>query len=149
MSRLPKVLLALVVVAALGVGGFFVFEHFEKGAKVKDSKRGCGTLDTPKGSPTVPASLGITLPAFEQLNSVDTQGKTVIVDTSVAGGRDDLVRLRDTVLADLVGQGFTKAGTDQEPTYEAEASFKGRYTGSIKVKPLCTGRNEVRYTFRT
>ena len=148
MTRPVKIVLALVVVAAVAVGGFFVFEYFDHHETVKDAQRACGTLDTPKGSTAIPGSLGFTLPGFLHVNSVETQGKTVIINASGAGGRADLVKLRDAVLDDIVKQGFTKSGTDQEPTYEAEASFKGKISGAIRVRPLCTGRDEGRYTFR-
>jgi hypothetical protein len=142
-----KLVVALVVVAALGIGGFFGFEYFDHRGFIKDAGRACGSLDTPTGTPTLPA--GFTLPSGQTLLNVDTQGKTILVVASTAGARTDIVKVRDATLAFLVAQGFTKKGTDQEPGYEAEAQLGGRGDGSIKVRPLCKDRIEVRYTLRT
>lgn len=49
------------------------------------------------------------------------------------------------MLNDLKKAGYRVTGTDQEPTYEAEAQFTGPHNGSLRVKPLCTGQLEVRY----
>jgi hypothetical protein len=141
-----KALIAVVVLALLGFGGFRVFEHFEQGEVKKLAKRACGTLDTPTGSPTVPA--GLTLGPGEKLLRVQTQGKTTAVYVSTAGAIGDVVKVRDAVLASLASQGYAKKGSDQEPGVEADGEFgaKGAITGgTIKVKPLCTNRLEVRY----
>jgi hypothetical protein len=59
-----------------------------------------------------------------------------------------VVHVRDAVLASLASQGYTRTGTDQEPGIEAEGQFGGKGEGTLKVKPLCTGRLSVRYTLR-
>ena len=145
-NRIVKVLLALVVLAGLGAGGWAVFEHFDRQGVVKDSERACGTLDTPSASGAFPT--GLTLPADAKLLRIQTQGKTTLVVASVAGTRDDVVTVRDTVVAALATQGFTKTGTDQEPGYEAEAQLSGKADASLRVRPLCTGRLELRFTLR-
>jgi hypothetical protein len=141
-----KVLLALVVLAGLGFGGFAVFEHFEQGEVKKLGKRDCTALDVVTGSPTLPA--GLQLLPDQKLLKVQTQGKTTIVYASAPGVIDDVVQIRDAVLQSLVAQGYTKKGTDQEAGIEAEGQFGGKAEGSIKVKPLCTDRLEIRYTIR-
>lgn len=138
-----RVVLALVALAVLGVVGFRVFEHFEQGGIKKDAGRACGDLDTPTGSATVPAALS--LPLGQKLLRVQTQGKTAVVFASVQGGRDDILSVRESVLTSLKGQGYTVKGTDQEPGIEAEAELEGTASGTLRVKPLCTDRLEIRY----
>ena len=77
--------------------------------------------------------------------NVATQGATTVVFASEPGGRDDIVAVRDKVLADLAKAGYRVVGTDQEPGYEAEAELAGTHPGSLKVSPLCEGLLEVRY----
>jgi hypothetical protein len=138
-----KIVMALVVVVALGFGGFAVFEHFDQAEVKKLAKRDCTSLDVVTGTPTLPA--GLTLPSDEKLLRVESQGKTVAVYASTAGRLDDVVKVRDGVLSALASQGYTKAGTDQEAGIEAEGQFTGKANGTIKVKPLCTDRLEIRY----
>ena len=140
---MKKILIALVVAAALGYGGFAVFEHFEQGEVKKLADRSCESLDTPSGSQVVPA--GLKLRPEEKLLRVQTQGKTTAVFVSTAGVIDDVVKVRDAVLASLAAQGYTKGGTDEEAGIEAEGEFGGKGEGTIKVKPLCTDRLEIRY----
>jgi hypothetical protein len=135
-NTVVKVLMAVVVVAGLGFGGLTALQEDEQG-----EDRSCGTLDTPSGSPVVPA--GLTLRPADKLLRVQTQGKTTAVFVSTAD--DDLVKVRDEVLASLVAQGYSKKATDEEPGIEAEAEFGGKGEGTIKVKPLCTDRLEIRY----
>lgn len=145
MNRLPKVLLVLLALGALGGGGFAVFEHYERQGVAEKGERACGALDTPAtGLPTSP----LALPGDEKLLSVQTQGKTTLVVASTAGTRQDVVMVRDAVVAELKKAGFTQTGTDQEPGYEAEAQLSGTADASVKVRPLCEGRIEVRYTIR-
>ena len=141
-----KVVLALVVLAGLGAGGWAVFEHFERAGVVKDSKRSCGTLDTPDPAAALPP--GITLPNDLKLLRVVTQGKTILVVTSRDGVRKDVVKVRDEIVQELTAVGFTKKGQDQEPGYEAEAQLAGTADASLRVRPLCTNRLEVRLTIR-
>jgi hypothetical protein len=145
-TRLLKIVLALLAAGALAAGGFAVFEHFDQAAVKKQAKRACGTLDTPTGSPALPP--GLVLPDGQKLLRVDAQGKTSLVYASTAGNLDDVVHVRDAVLASLASQGYTRTGTDQEPGIEAEGQFGGKGEGTLKVKPLCTGRLSVRYTLR-
>jgi hypothetical protein len=147
MTRLQKILAAVLVVVVVAVGGFFVFEYFERHEKVKDSTRACGDLLKPSPGAAVPAGLDFTVPAGQTLLEVTTQGKTSAVTVYVEGGRKDLVRLRDQAVSDMKAQGYTAAPTDQEPTYEAEGQFGGKVKGTIKVQPLCTGYDSIRYKF--
>jgi hypothetical protein len=142
-NRALKLVVALLVVVGLGFGGFAVFEHFDQAGVKKLAKRSCGTLDTPTGSPALPA--GLALLPDQKLLRVETQGKTTLVYASSAGVIDEVVKVRDAVLTSLAGQGYTKKGTDQEAGIEAEGEFAGKATGTIKVKPLCTDRLEIRY----
>ena len=139
------VLLALVAVVALALGGWAVFEHFERADKIKDANKSCADLDVVTPGATVPA--GFTLPAGQKLLRVDTQGKTSIVYASLDGTRDDLVDIRDRTVDALKADGYKLNGTDQEPTYEADAAIsKGDVDDSINVRPLCSGKVVVRYT---
>jgi hypothetical protein len=140
-----KVVLAVVVLALLAGGGWAVFEHFERADKIKDADKSCSTLDQPEAGATVPS--GFTLPAGQKLLKVQKQGKTSIVFASVDGTRDDLVRIRDGVVDALETQGYKLNGTDQEPTFEADAALsKGDVDDSVNVRPLCTGKAVIRYT---
>ena len=141
-----KVLSAVVVAAALGFGGFVVSEHVDRQGLVKAAERACGPLDTPVGAPMAPA--GFVLPAGQKLLSVTTQGATTLVVASTSGQRADIVQVRDAVLGSLVRTGDTKKSADQEAGYEAEAELAGKGAGTLKVRPLCTDRVEVRYTLR-
>ncbi|MCW2600496.1 MAG: hypothetical protein JWM02_2325 [Frankiales bacterium] len=136
----------MVVLGALGFGGFRAFEFFDHRGVVKDAERACGTLDTPSGAAALPS--GLTLPGNQKLLRVDTQGKTTLVVASVEGHRAGVVAARDAVVTQLATQGYARKGTDQEPGYEAEAQLGGKGDASVRVRPLCTGRLEVRYTLR-
>ena len=139
------VLLALVAVVALALGGWAVFEHFERADKIKDANKSCADLDVVTPGATVPA--GFTLPVGQKLLRVDTQGKTSIVYASIDGTREDLVDIRDRTVDALKADGYKLNGTDQEPTYEADAAIsKGDVDDSINVRPLCSGKVVVRYT---
>jgi hypothetical protein len=142
-----KIILSLVVVAALAIGGFFGFEYFDHRDKVNAAKRACGSSLVPAAGVALPAGVAFTLPSGQTLLSVTKQGKTEIVFATAKGGRQDLVKLRDQVVSDLNGQGFTASATDQEPTYEAEGSFSGKANGTIQVQPECEGYNRIRYKF--
>jgi hypothetical protein len=148
MTRTVKVLIAVLVVALLGVGGFAVFEYFEKHDKVKDAERPCGSLNSPVAGVALPSTLkGFSLPDDQKLLEVSTQGKTVIVFAVTPGSRDDLVSLRDKVVTQMNALGFKASATDQEPTYEAEGQFTGDVAGTIQVQPQCEGFDRIRYKF--
>ena len=139
-----RLLAGLVVVALLAFAGWRVFEHFDQQGKVKNANKACDSLDQPTGSPTAPA--GFTLPSGQKLLNVQTTGKTHVVFASLPGTRADLLSIRDQVTKELGSAGYTVSGTDQEPTFEADASLtKGGVEDTINVRPLCSGRVVVRY----
>ena len=143
-KRIVIALVALVAVVGIAIGGWAVFEHFDRAGKIKDAGKPCGGLDVVKGTPTLPD--GFTLPPGERLLDVQTQGKTRIVYASTDGKRDDIVSVRNEVAAALTGDGYRVTHTDQEPTFEAEATVtKNGTDDSIQVQPLCNGRLRVRY----
>jgi hypothetical protein len=142
-----KIVVALVVVAAVAVGGFFLFEYFDHRDKVQAAKRACGSSLVPTPGVALPSGLAFTLPSGQTLLSVAKQGKTEIIFAITPGNREDLVTLRDKVVSDLKGQGYTASATDQEPTYEAEGQFSGKASGTIQVQPECEGYNRIRYKF--
>lgn len=147
--RRPVIALVVVVaVGALGAGGWALKEHHERSGIVKRSERACGTLDQPDAGAPAQLPLGLPTTAGESVLRVTTQGKTTIAFAKIAGGRSDIVAVRDRVLADLRGAHYTVTGTDQEPSYEAEARLGGTHTGTLKVSPLCTGLLEVRYSIQ-
>ena len=141
-----KIVLAVVVLAGVGSGGFAVFEHFDRQELVAAAERSCGSVDAPKAGATLPS--GFALPSGQTLLRVETQGKTTLVVASAVGQRGDIVKVRDGIVTAMVADGYTKAGADAEPGYEADAQLSGKGEGSIKVRPLCTDRLEVRYTLR-
>lgn len=135
---------AVAVIVGIVLGGWAIFEHFDRTGKIKDAGKACGGLDVVQGSPTVPA--GFTLPAGERLLSVQSQGKTKVIYVSTDGGRADIVHVRDQVTQALATDGYKVAHTDQEPTYEAEATVSKNGTDdTVQVQPLCSGRLRVRY----
>jgi hypothetical protein len=143
-KRILIALVALVVVAGIAIGGFAIFEHFDHASKIKDAGKACGPLDVVKGNPQVPS--GFTLPTGERLLQVQSQGKTQILYASTDGGRNDIVNVRDEVTQSLTADGYKVTHTDQEPTYEAEATVSKNGTDdTVQVQPLCSGRLRVRY----
>ena len=140
---MKRVLIGLVVLALLGGVGFYVFERFERAGIAEAATEACGDDDAASTSATLPFDLP--LPEGGAVLRTDKQGATTVAFASVPGGRDDIVEKRDAVLDQLKGAGYTVAGTDQEPGYEAEAQLEGTHTGTLRVKPLCEGRLEVRY----
>ena len=139
-----RLLAGLVVVALLAFASWRVFEHFDQQDKIKNATKSCATLDQPTGSPTAPT--GFTVPSGQKLLNVQATGKTRVVFASLPGTRADLVRIRDQVAKELGSAGYTVSGTDQEPTFEADASLtKGGVEDTINVRPLCSGRVVVRY----
>ncbi|HET7312416.1 MAG TPA: hypothetical protein VFJ17_13930 [Mycobacteriales bacterium] len=143
-KRIVIALVAIVVVVGIVLGGWAIFEHFDRAGKIKDAGKACGGLDVVKGTPTVPA--GFTLPDGERLLEVQSQGKTQIVYASTDGGRNDIVHVRDQVTQALTADGYKVTHTDQEPTYEAEATVSKNGTDdTVQVQPLCSGRLRVRF----
>jgi hypothetical protein len=142
--RVLLIVLALAAVVGIVLGGWAIFEHFDRAGKVKDAKKACTGLDVVQGNPTLPA--GFTLPDGEKLLSVQTQGKTTVIYASTDGTRDDIVHARDQVTQALTADGYTVTHTDQEPTFEAEATVTTNGTDdTVQVQPLCSGRLRVRY----
>lgn len=145
MKRLIQLLVGVVVVALVAFLGWRVFEHFDQQDKIKNAKKSCTTFDVPSGSSTLP--VGFTLPTGQKLLTVQTTGKTSVVFASLPGSRDDLVAIRDRVAAELETQGYQRTGSDQEPTFEADATVsKNGVDDTINVRPLCAGKVVVRYT---
>jgi hypothetical protein len=143
-KRILLAVVAIAVVAGIAIGGFAVFEHFDHAGKIKDAGKPCGSFDVVKGNPTLPA--GFTLPDGERLLEVQSQGKTQVIYASTGGGRADIVHARDQVTQALTADGYKVTHTDQEPTYEAEATVSRSGTDdTVQVQPLCSGRLRVRY----
>jgi len=137
-------IIAVVVVVAVALGGWAVFEHFERADKIKNAGKPCGGLDVVTGNPVAPT--GFTLPSGQKLLSVQSQGQTKIVYASTGGGRSDIVQVRDQVTQALTSDGYKVTHTDQEPTFEAEATVSKNGTDdTVQVQPLCNGRLRVRY----
>ena len=143
-KRVVIALVAVVAAVGIGLGGWAVFEHFDRAGKIKNAAKPCTGLDVVKGTPTLPT--GFTLPTGQQLIQVQSQGKTQIVYASTDGQRADIVSVRDQVTAALQSDGYRVTHTDQEPTFEAEATVTRNGTDdSVQVQPLCSGRLRVRY----
>jgi hypothetical protein len=83
-----------------------------------------------------------------QPTRVADQGTTRAVSGVLRGDVGDLVTLRDTAADELVTEGYTQTGSDQEVGYEAEAEFDGPQEVSIKVTPLCRDYLLLTYTVR-
>jgi hypothetical protein len=145
MKRLIGLLVGVVVLAIVAFVGWRVFEHFDQQDKIKNANKSCASLDAPVGSPTVPN--GFPLPAGQKLLNVQTTGKTSVVFASLPGTRSDLVSIRDRVAQELASSGYKVTGSDQEPTFEADATItKNGVDDTINVRPLCSGRVVIRYT---
>lgn len=137
-----KLAVAAVGVLALGAAGFTGFEVLERSELAGKATQDCSIEDR---STATALPLGLPLTDGEEILDITSQGRTVVAFASEPGGRDDIVAVRDRVLVDLKGAGYTVVGTDQEPGYEAEAEISGPHEGTVKVSPLCTGLLEVRY----
>jgi hypothetical protein len=136
----------VVVLAGLAVGGgFAVHERQHRAELVSTSEQACAGQDRPTADAPAQLPAGLPLTRGGTVLRVASQGRTVVAFASLPGGRGDIVAVRDTVLADLRSAGYTVAGTDQEPGYEAEAELAGTHEGTLKVAPLCAGLLEVRY----
>jgi hypothetical protein len=136
----------VVVVAGLAAGGAFALhEHRHRADLVSSSEQACTGQDRPAAGAPDRLPVGLPLTSGGTVLRVAAQGRTVVAFASLPGGRGDIVQVRDAVLADLRGAGYTVAGTDQEPGYEAEAELAGTHEGTLKVSPLCAGLLEVRY----
>ena len=145
MKAVVRVLAAVVVLALLALVGWRVFEHFDQQDKIKNAKKSCATFDVVGNNITLPA--GFTLPAGQKLLNVQSTGKTSVIFASLSGTRDDLVDIRDRVATELEAQGYKRTGSDQEPTFEADATVSmGGVDDTINVRPLCAGKVVVRYT---
>jgi len=83
-----------------------------------------------------------------QPTQVTNQGQTRAVSGVLRGEVGDLVTVRDNAADELVTEGYTQAGSDEEVGYEAEAEFTGLQEVSIKVKPLCRDYLVLTYTVR-
>lgn len=143
-NKLLKVVLPVVVLlAVLGGLGFFLFEKHERAGIAGAATEACSEQAAAGTATSLP--LDLPLPDGATVLRTATQGATTIAFASIPGGRDTIVQVRDAVLTDLKGVGYRVDGTDQEPTYEAEAQVSGPHDGSIRVKPLCTGLLEIRY----
>jgi len=145
MKNLVRLLVGVVVLAVLAFVGWRVFEHFDQQDKIKNANKSCTTFDVPSGSSTLPT--GFTLPSGQKLLTVQKTGKTSVVFASLPGERSDLVSIRDRVASELESQGYKRTGSDQEPTFEADATVsKNGVDDTINVRPLCSGKAVVRYT---
>ena len=143
-KRIAIAAIAVVAVVGIAIGGWAVFEHFDRAGKIKDAGKPCINLDVVQGTPSVPD--GFNLPPGQRLLQVQSQGQTQIVYASTGGNRDDIVSTRDQVVAALKADGYRLTGTDQEPTFEAEARVtKAGTEDTVQVQPLCSGRLRVRY----
>ena len=136
---------AVVVVAGLAAGGAFALhEHRHRADLVSTSEQACAGQDRPRPAPGRAARRAADDHRRDRAPG-GRPGRTVVAFASLPGRRGDIVQVRDAVLADLRGAGYTVAGTDQEPGYEAEAELAGTHEGTLKVSPLCAGLLEVRY----
>src|SRR4051794_41904514 len=80
-------IIAVVVVIAVALGGWAVFEHFERADKIKNAGKPCGGRDDVTGNPGAPA--GFPLPSGQKLLRAPSQGPTQIVSASTGGRRSD------------------------------------------------------------
>lgn len=144
MKRVAVAAGSLVGLAAVGAIGFAVFQHYDHAGFVQDAGRACGSLDT--AVPSAPPPAALTLPGTQKLLRVLSQGSTTLVVASAPGARTDIVAVRDSTVQALEREGYRSTGSDAEPGYEAEARLSGKGSATVKVRPLCTGRLEVRYT---
>ena len=136
-----KVVAGVVALAVVGGVGFALFERHERGAFAAAAEKPC-----PAAAPAgVAMPLDVPLHEGATVRRVTEQGAATVAFADVPGGRDDIVTVRDAVLADLKAAGYDVVGTDQEPGFEAEAEVAGPHEGTLRVVPLCEGTLEVRY----
>lgn len=80
-----------------------------------------------------------------RLYRFETLGATRVWFATVEGGSDDVIPVRDRVVAELKDKGYDIRDTDQEAGAEAEAEFGGPHEGTIRTRPLCKDHIEIRY----
>jgi hypothetical protein len=136
----PKPLLALAVVAALvsACGD----DPKEPAAEPLPA---CTGLDSPAADAPTKLPLNLPLTPGATVLRVETQGKTLISYAKLTGDADQLVEVRDRVLAELKTAGYTASNLDDEVGYEAEAELDGKHHGTFKVTPLCKDLLQLRY----
>lgn len=80
-----------------------------------------------------------------RLYRFESVGKTRVWYATIEGDSEDVVSLRDRVVAGLKDKGYEIQDTDQEAGAEAEAEFKGSHDGTVRTRPLCKDHVEIRY----
>lgn len=108
----------------------------------------CGQKTTPR--PQLIRQLPAGFPTITgwQPTEVVNQGQTRAVSGALRGAVGDLVTVRDNAADEIVTEGYTQTGSDEEVGYEAEAEFEGPQEVSIKVRPLCRDHLVLTYTVR-
>lgn len=81
----------------------------------------------------------------QRLYRYESQGKTRIWFATLTGDPGDLEPVRDRIVNGLRDVNYTIKDTDAEKGAEAEAEFTGPHDGSVRVRPLCKDRLEIRY----
>ncbi len=136
----PLVLLSLLpLLAAAGCGK----EAAEKAAGAK-ALAACPTgIDSQTASQQLPTDF----PGLSEarIYRYEAQGKTRIWYASLSGGSGDVEAVRDRVVDALTTRGYEIEDTDAEKGVEAEAEFKGPHDGTVRARPLCKDRLELRY----
>lgn len=141
MSR--RALTGLFALALLaGLAGWLLAPDGRREVRAQ-AQQPCGRLDSSDGGVRLPR--GLTLPESQRRLRMQTEGQASVLVASTAGAPEDIVRVRDTVLDHLRGAGFTVKGTVQQPGHEAAGEVAGPFTGTVRVRPLCAGRLEIRY----
>lgn len=115
-------------------------------AAAAESECGQKTTARPELIRQLPADFP-TLVGWEPTEVVN-QGQTRAVSGALRGEVADLVTVRDNAADELVTQGYTQAGSEEEVGYEAEAEFEGPQEVTIKVRPLCRDHLVLTYTVR-
>lgn len=115
-------------------------------AAAAESECGQKTTGRPELLRQLPAGFP-TVTGWQPIEVVN-QGQTRAVSGALRGEVADLVTVRDNAADEIVTEGYTQTGSDEEVGYEAEAEFEGPHEVSIKVRPLCRDHLVLTYTVR-
>jgi len=136
MPKLPALLLLVVLTAGCGN---------DPETPAAEPPKPCTGIDSPEAGAPTELPLGLPLTAGATVLRVETQGKTLISYAKLPGDEDDLVAVRDKVLAELKTKGYIASNLDAEAGFEAEAELNGTHHGTLKVTPLCKDLLQIRY----
>ena len=100
-----------------------------------------GVVRSSDPAATLPSD--VPAPASATFVELEKQGATRRYFAQLPG--DNVVQVRDEVLAQFRTAGYQIVDSDAEGNAEAEFDFRGAHEGSLAVTPLCDGMVQLRF----